>query len=63
MFAYAWRVCAFGRCVFSMSKTASAREESNSFELFRAPKVFETKSQRAPAILALLQVCKCKIIH
>jgi hypothetical protein len=32
----------------NMSKTASASEEPNLFELFRAPKVFETKSQSAP---------------
>jgi len=33
--------------VTNMSKTASAREEPNSFELFRAPKVFEAKPQRS----------------
>ena len=32
----------------NMSKTASASEEPNLFELFRAPKVFEAKPQRAP---------------
>jgi hypothetical protein len=32
----------------NMSKTASASEEPNLFELFRAPKFFEAKPQRAP---------------
>lgn len=34
----------------NMPKTASASEEPNLFELFRAPKVFEAKPQRAPPI-------------
>ena len=37
-----WKLC------ISMSKIASSREEPNLFEFFRAPKVFETKSQSAP---------------
>ena len=39
-----------------MSKNASAREEPNSFELFRAPKVFETKSQRTPKNFLLRRI-------
>ena len=44
----------------NMSKTASASEEPNLFELFRAPKVFEAKPQRALVCLLVLSFRRCK---
>ena len=46
-----------------MSKTASASEEPNVFELFRAPKVFEAKPQRALVCLLVLSFRRCKGRH
>ena len=45
----------------NMSKTASASEEPNLFELFRAPKVFETKPQRAPSNQVFCPVDDAKV--
>ena len=44
----------------NMSKTASASEEPNLFELFRAPKVFEAKPQRPLVCLLVLSFRRCK---
>ena len=44
-----------------MSKTASASEEPNLFELFRAPKVFEAKPQRAPSNQVFCPVDDAKV--
>jgi hypothetical protein len=45
----------------NMSKTASASEEPNVFELFRAPKVFEAKPQRAPSNQVFYPVDDAKV--
>ena len=45
----------------NMSKTASASEEPNLFELFRAPKVFEAKPQRAPSNQVFCPVDDAKV--
>ena len=45
----------------NMSKTASASEEPNVFELFRAPKVFEAKPQRAPSNQVFCPVDDAKV--
>ena len=46
-YTYVRTWCVLRELCISMSKIASASEEPNSFELFRAPKIFEAQPQRA----------------
>ena len=47
MYAYVRTWCVLRELCINKSKIASASEEPNLFELFRAPKIFEAQPQRA----------------